>query len=61
MPDHIDNRLLVAYAMDMVDDENTLSHIEEHLLICEDCRNVVTLADRHARSDPEQISRVTSS
>lgn len=51
MTDHIDNRLLVAYAVELVIDEETLAKIEEHLLVCQQCRDVVTLADRWRNED----------
>lgn len=44
--EHVNDRTLVAYAAGMIDHESTLAIIEEHLLMCQECRDVVDHVDR---------------
>lgn len=60
MTTHIDSQTLVAYAAGMIVDEDALEPIEEHLLICEECRVVVTHADRQLRLSEGESERLLS-
>lgn len=46
--------MLVAYALHMIEDEETLAPIEEHLLTCSECRAVVLYTDRQHSADQQR-------
>ncbi len=43
---HPDEDALDRYALGRVTDEGELARIEEHLLVCEQCREAVSLIDQ---------------
>lgn len=51
MPKHAEFRLLVNYELHMIDDEETLAPIGEHLLTCSECRAIVLYTDRQHSAD----------
>ena len=46
---HPDEHLLDRYALGQIVDESQLTRIEEHLLICEECRESITRVDELRR------------
>jgi len=52
---HLDADLPDEYALGRITDQTQLAAIEEHLSICEECRNLVETVDtirRALKSDP---------
>jgi predicted nucleic acid-binding Zn-ribbon protein len=48
--DHIDEDLLEEYALGRLTDEAVIAPIEEHLLICEECRMKLIDAEGHGET-----------
>ena len=43
--DHIDGEVLDEYLLRRIDDDETLSRIEEHLLMCKECQQRIEVRE----------------
>jgi hypothetical protein len=55
---HIDEDTIELYALDRIVDEGRLEAIEEHLLVCELCREVLRAEEEFLRLMREALRRL---